>query len=284
MKLYLRYTTLICAGILLGGLFVNDAVSATARESITITGTGAGIGTMKLMAKEFQKKHSGMVVNVLPSIGSTGGIRAVNEDKIDIAISWRPLKPEERNATIIEEPYGRTAFIFGVQGSNPVQNLTLEEIEDIYAGKRRTWPDRTPVRLVLRPVSDGFSVYLSGINPGLKSVSMKAHAIPGVYVGNTDQDSAEQIEQTPGSFGTTSLSLVVSEKRKIKALSVNGAAPTISNVSTGTYPYANTLSLVYRKDKYRGAVKAFIEFIFSGNGKKILSNNGHVALQRVTGK
>jgi phosphate transport system substrate-binding protein len=113
---------------------------------------------------------------------------------------------------------------------------------------------------------------------------VKAHQIPGVFVGITDQDAAEQIEKTPGSFGTTSLSIIVAEKRKIKALSVDGVAPTLSNLSTGRYPYAITLFLVYKKDRYKGAVKDFIEFVFSRDGKKILSDNGHLTLERITGK
>ena len=208
----------------------------------------------------------------------------MNEDKIDIGLSNSPLKPEERGTKIIEEPYGRTAFIFGVQDSNPTIGFTLAEIEEIYAGKRKTWPDGTPIRLILRPVSNGFSAYLASINPGLKSAYEKAHSILGVFVGNTDQEAAEHIEKTPGSFGTTSGSLIAAEKRKIKALSVNGAAPTLSNISTGKYPYAMTLSLVYKRDKYRGSIKDFIEFVFSRDGQKLLSDNGHVTLQRTTGK
>jgi phosphate transport system substrate-binding protein len=279
-----RYQIIIFAITLFAASFSTGAASAGSNQTVIISGTGSSIGTMQLMAKGFQKKHPGVTVNVLPSIGTTGGIKAVNEDKIDIGLSYRPLKPEERSEKTIEEPYGLTAFIFGVQYSNPIKGLTLAQIEEIYSGKRNTWPDGTPIRVILRPLSDGFSAFLAGINPGLKSASEKAHSIPGLFVGNTDQDAARQIERTPGSFGTTSLSLVAAEKRKIKALSVNGATPTLSNVSTGKYPYAMTLSLVYKKDNYKGPVKDFIEYVFSREGQKILFDNGHVTLQRITGK
>lgn len=194
------------------------------------------------------------------------------------------LKPEERGLGIIEEPYGRTAFIFGVQDSNPAKGVTLAETEEIYAGKRRTWPDGTPIRLILRPLSDAYSAYLAGINPGLKSAYEKAHAIPDIFIGNTDQEAARQIEKTPGSFGTTSSSVAASEKLKIKALSVDGTAPTPANVSSGKYPYAMTMSVVYKKDKYRGSIKDFMEFIFSREGQKLLSDSGHVPLPRIIGK
>ncbi|MDO9528771.1 MAG: substrate-binding domain-containing protein [Syntrophales bacterium] len=284
MKLYLRYQILIFAIPLFVVSFFTGAASASSKETLIITGTGSSIGTMQLMAKGFQKKYPNVNVDVLPSIGSSGGIKAVRKGKIDIGLSNRLLRPEERSTEIIEEPYGRTAFIFGVRDSNPAKGFTLAEIEEIYAVKRKNWPDGTPIRLILRPVGDTFSVCLASINPGLKSASKKAHSIPGVFVGNTDQEAAVQIEKTPGSLGTTSSSVVAAEKRKIKALSVDGVAPTLSNVSAGKYPYAMTLSLIYKRDKCRGAVKDFIEFVFSRDGQKILSDNGHVILQRITGK
>jgi phosphate transport system substrate-binding protein len=284
MKPSVRYQLFIFAALLFGGSLVASAVSAHSKEILIVTGTGSGIGTMELMAKDFRKKHPNVTVQVLPSIGSTGGIRAVHEDKIDIGLIYRTLKPEERRPGIIQEPYGRTAFIFGVQDSNPASGFALAEIEEIYAGKRKAWLDGTPIRLVLRPLSDGFSAYLASINPGLKSASEKAHSIPGVFVGNTDQEAAAQIEKMPGSFGTTSSSLVSAEKRKIRGLSVDGVPPTLTNLSTGKYPYAMTLSLVYKRDKYKGAIKDFIEFVFSKEGQKVLSDNGHVTLPRTTGK
>jgi phosphate transport system substrate-binding protein len=283
INIYFRYQFVIFTALLLVGSIFTGAAYAGSKETLMIAGTGSGISVMKLMARDFQRKHPNVTVKVLPSIGSTGGIRAVREEKIDIGLSARSLRPEERSAGIIEEPYGRIAFIFGVQDLNPKKGFTLAEIEEIYAGKRKTWPDGTPIRLILRPLSDAYSIYLASI-PGMNSASEKAHAIPGVFVGNTDQEAARQIEKTPGSIGTTSSSVVTTEKRKIKALSVDGTAPTVANVSTGKYPYAMTMSVVYKRNKYRGSTKDFIEFVFSRYGQTLLTDNGHVTLRRVIGK
>lgn len=284
MKLFLRYQIFIFTALLFAGPIIAGTSSAICAETVIVTGTGSSIATMELMAGSFQKKHPDVNIKVLPSIGSTGGIKAVDEDKIDIGLSYRPLKPKEQNPKIIAEPYGRTAFIFGVQDSNPATDITLSEVEEIYSGKRGTWPDGSPIRLVLRPVSDGFSEFLAGISPALKSASEKAHSIPGVMVAITDQEAGAQIQMTPGSFGTTSSSIVAAEKLKIKALSVGGTLPTLSNVSNGKYPYVMTLYLIYKQDKYKGAVKDFIEFIFTSDGLEILSDNGHITLNRLTGK
>ena len=283
MKIHLRYQIIIFAVLLFVGSIFMAAAPASSTETLIITGTGSGLRVMELIGRKFQEKHPDIIVKVLPSIGSTGGIRAVLAGKIDIGLSARSLKPQERSAEIIEEPFGRTAFIFGVQESNPINGFTLAEIEEIYAGKRKTWPDGTPIRLILRPPSDAYSVYLAGINKGLKSASAKALAIPDVFVGNTDQEAAGQIEKTPGSLGTTGSSVVMAEKRRIKALAIDGTAPTLANVASGKYPYAMTTSIVYKRDAYGGSMKRFIEFIFSPDGRKLLSDSGYVALQRATG-
>ena len=284
MKPDSRYMSFVFAVVVLVVFASATSASGRSEETLIIAGAGTGIGTMKLMAEGFQKQRPGITVTVLSSIGSSGGIRAVAEDKIGIALSNRPLNAEERGVGIIEEAYGRTAVIFGVQESNSADGLTLSEIKEIYARKRSAWLDGTPIRLVLRPRTDTFSAYMVSIDPGLKSASEKAYTIPGVFVGMTDQEAAIQIEKTPGAFGITSAALVSTEKRKIKALSVEGTAPTPSNVAAGKYPYALTLFLVYKRNKYKGAVKDFVEFVFSRAGRKLLLHHGHVVLLRVAGR
>lgn len=284
MKLYSHRIILIFAVLMIGGTIVAESAFANPQEKLIITGTGSSISVVKRMADGFQRRHPTVTVSILPSIGSTGGIKAVKEGKIDIGLSARALKPEERVPGIIEEVYGRTAFIFGVQESNPIEGLRLTEIEEIYAGKRRTWSDGRPIRMILRPLYDAYSVFLAGINPGMKSASEQAHSIPGVFVGMTDREAAIQIERTPGSFGTTSAAIVAAERLKVKALFVDGVSPTLPNVSAGKYPYAMTMSVVYKRDKHMGAVKDFIDFVFSNDGRKLLSANGHVTLPRMAGK
>jgi len=127
MNIYLRYQMVIFTVLLFVGSIFTGAASAGSKETLMITGTGSSIRVMEQMAKDFQKKHPNVAVKVLPSIGSIGGIKALQAGKIDIGLSARSLKPEERSAGIIEEPYGRIAFIFGVQDSNPEKGFTLAE-------------------------------------------------------------------------------------------------------------------------------------------------------------
>jgi phosphate transport system substrate-binding protein len=261
-----------------------SAADASAGALVRVSGTGAGFGGMKIVARAFERKNPGVTVNVLPPMGTTGGVKAVQSGRLDIALASRPLTPDEREPGLSEEPYARTAFVFGAQASNPAHGFRLSEIEEIYSGKRDRWPAGGPIRLVLRPIPDAFSIYLETFTPGMKTAVERAHAVPGKYVGATDQDAADYIEKTPGAFGTTSLALVVSERRAIKPLAVDGVLPTDANVADGKYPYAMTLSLVYRSGRAHGGTAAFIDFVFSKEGRAILSRNGCHPLARAAAK
>lgn len=268
-------------GILLGfGAVCSPSALAGTPQKLVITGTGSGIGVMKLMAETFHRRYPDTSVVVLPSIGSTGGIKATREGKIDIGLSSRALKPEERSPVMVEVAYGRTPFLFATQAVNPEKGFSLKEIEEIYSGTRMTWHNGKPLRLVLRPRHDAYSLYLDTISPGMRAAHEKAHAIPGVFVGGTDQDAAAQIERTEGAFGVTSACLVKAEQKNIKGLAIDGIAPTLATVSSGAYPYTLTMSVVYRKENANPAVKQFVDFIFSPQGRKVLLQTEHLPLPR----
>lgn len=261
-----------------------SAPSARAAETLRISGTGAGIGGMRLVAAAFGKKHPGVAVSVISSTGSTGGIRAVNEEKLDLACSSRALTEAEKKDGAVEERYALTAIVFGAQASNPTAGFTLREIEDIYAGRQGGWPDGRRIRLSLRPASDAFTAHIGAYTPGMKAALERAATVPGVFVGSTDQDAAVYIEKTPGSFGATSLSLILSEKRKIKTLSVNGVFPTEKTVADGSYPWVLPLSIVYRSGRLSGRAKEFVDFLYSAETADILRKNGHAPVGRGAAK
>ena len=256
--------------------FLGPAVFA--EETIRISGTGVAAGGMKLLGEAFGKKHTGVKVNVFPSLGSTGGIKALGAGKLDIAVSARPVKDEEKIPGLVGEPYAKAPFIFATSSSNPTNGLGLSEIQDIYAGKKTTWPDGKRIFLVLRPAADVFTGFPEKISPGMKDAVESSKKRPGMFTGITDQDAADQIERTPGSFGVTSYSLVASEKRNIKPLAVDGISPVGKHGANEKYPYFMTLYLVYVKGRTTTSVENFIEFIDSKEGEKILRRNGHIPI------
>ncbi len=260
------------------------APAVFAEEPVRVSGTGGAIGGMKLLGEAFGKKHPGVKVNVLPSLGSTGGIKAVAAGKLDFAVSARRIKNEEKVPGLVEEPYVKAAFIFATSSSNQANGFSLAEIQDIYAGKKTTWPGGDKIFLVIRPAADAYTEFLVKLSPGMKDAVETAQKRPGMFTGITDQDAADQIERIPGSFGVTSYTLVASEKRKIKPLAVDGISPVGRSGVNGKYPYFMTFYLVYVKDRNTGAVRDFNDFIRSKEGEKILRMNGHIPIGNAQGK
>ena len=260
------------------------APAVFAEETVRVSGTGGAIGGMKLLGEAFGKKHPGVKVNVLSSLGSSGGIKAVAAGKLDLAVSARRIRDEEKVPGLVEEPYVKAAFIFATSSSNQAEGIRLSEIQDIYAGKKTTWPGGDKIFLVIRPVSDAYTDFLKKISPGMNDAAESAEKRPGMFTGTTDQEAADQIERTPGSFGATSYTLVASEKRKIKPLAVDGISPVGKGGVNDRYPYFMTFYLVHRKDRNTGAVRGFIDFIHSKEGEKILRMNGHVPIWNAQGK
>jgi phosphate transport system substrate-binding protein len=251
---------------------ISTALFALAQggEILRVGGTGAGLGGLQALAKVYELRHPERSVRILPSIGSTGGIRAVLEGRLDVGCVSRPLLPEERGPGLAELPWATTAYVFATQSATPAEPLTLAGIEDIYAGRRTHWKDGRPIRLILRPKSDTAHAYLTGFTPGMRAALDRAHALPGVCIGLTDQAALAHLEQTPGSFGTTVLGLIASEGRRVQALTVDGINPT-----QRTYPFVLALTLVHRNDRSSPAIRAFLDFAFSKEAQSILIKAGY---------
>jgi len=260
--------------LLLGATMTPGYVRA---ETLRITGTGGAIGGMRLLAEAFRKAEPGVDVIILPSIGSSGGIRAAIAGRLDIGLSARPAGPEEMAQGARQTAYARTALVFAVHPDVKRSGTTLAEVVEIYAGRKTTWDDGSALRLILRPTFDTDTISLRDMSPEMAYAVEQSQKREGLIVATTDQNSADAIERTRGSFGTVTLALVVSEKRRIRVLSLSGVKPTMKSVRDGTYPCTKTFYMVTRPTPSPAAGK-FIRFVRSPEGKAILSRVGHVPL------
>ncbi|MBF0371426.1 MAG: substrate-binding domain-containing protein [Magnetococcales bacterium] len=252
--------------------------SLAAADTLKISGTGSAIPAMEQIVAAFRQAHSDQPVRILtPPMGSSGSIRALLGEALDLALSARSLKENERQAGLISTPYARTPFVVAVHESLPVSHLSLGELTDIYAGKTLTWPDGKRLRLVMRPSNDSDITVLKSISPEMKKAVETALAKPGKGVAINDFDSVEMIEKVPGAVGTATLTLIVAHNLPLKALGIHHAFPTIKALTAGNYPYFKTFNLVTRSDPSPG-VKRFQEFLRSPPAREILIKAGNQAL------
>ena len=255
--------------ILVQSMFPVDTPAA--QELVRVGGTGGMLSVLETLGKAFRNTRPDAVITVMPSLGSTGGIKAVLDGVLDIGVSSRVLNAGEQGADARE--FVHTPFVFATAMSNPVSNVTIQELVDIYSGKKSTWPDNEPIRLVLRPSTEFDTMLLKRLSPDIDRAVTDALGRQGMIVAITDQDSATSIEKVPHALGTTTLGQIISEKRKLKALSLNGVKPGLS-VSDAAYPYFKTFYLVTKRD-LRPVARQFIDFLYSSRGRDILTRSGY---------
>jgi phosphate transport system substrate-binding protein len=261
----------------LAALLVSGSGNAAA-ETIRISGTGGAMETMRILGEAFLKKNPGIRVELLPVIGSSGGVKAVRAGRLDIGLSARALSAEERAQGLVEIKYARTPFVFGVNSGLKMSGLTLKGLADIYAG-RRDWENGGRIRLVLRPPEDSDIPVLKSMSPEMSAAIDIALRRKGMIVATTDHDAADAIESVPGAFGGTTLSLVLSEKPAFRVLPLDGVVPSLRTMADRSYPYSKTFFMVTGNPP-SAAVRRFVDFVRSPAGSAILEKNGQAAVRQ----
>jgi phosphate transport system substrate-binding protein len=257
-----------------------DAQGARGDEAVLkIGGTGTALGTMTLLANAFNQANPGLTAIVLPSVGSTGGIKAVSAGAIGLGVSGRPLTGAEQARGLVATEYGRSPVVLAVSSATGVSGITRRELIDIYAAKITHWPNGTPIRLVLRPEADINTITLKTLSPDVKDAVTAAEKRRGMLVALTDQDAAEHLEKTAGALGPTTLNEIVSGGRKLKALSLDGVAPSAATIADGSYPIFLRFFLVTGAQPLT-ATKQFIAFVQSNAGRRILVETGHAPTEQ----
>lgn len=273
-----RTTYSVCAAAVLPVLFALAPPRSAAADTIRISGTGGAMGTIRLLGEAFRAIEPDVEIVLVPSIGSTGAVRAVLAGSLDVGVCARPLTAVERTRGAVHTIYARTPVVFGVNPAVPQTGVTLASVIEIYGGKRTRWRDGTRIRPVLRPPTDSDVPVLKAIAPEMKAAVEAALRREGMIVATTDQDLADALESIPGAFGATTLALVVSENRAIRVLALDGVVPSVETLLDGSYPLAKPFCLVTTKDP-PDAVRRFIDFVQSPAGAAILARNGQAAVR-----
>lgn len=250
-------------------------VWATAQEQeIRIGGTGAALGALKLLAQAYAATQHGVRISVLPSVGSGGGIKALLGGALQIAVSSRELTPAEVTAGAAAVEYACTPFVFATASTNPVSSVTTQQLVDAYSGNKSTWADGAKLRLVLRPSNDSDTLALKAMSSVMRDAMLAAEQRKGHVVAGTDQEAVSSIASIPGALGTSTLSLILSEGAGVKALALDGVAPTVEAMVSGAYPLRRRLFVVTGPATTPQA-HAFVAFLRTPAGTEILHKTGH---------
>ena len=224
------------------------------------------IGTL---GEAFTEKE-GINVTYNPT-GSGSGIQAVSEGRCDIGLSSRALKDDEK-ATLTETVVALDGIAMIVNPENPVSDLTVEQIADIYTGKITNWSEvgGNDAAIVLIGREAG-----SGTRDGFESITGTKDACQYRQELTSTGDVIATVSQNPNAIGYASLSAV---KDTVKALSVGGVAPSEDTVKDGSYVIQRPFVLVTKDGvTLSPAAQAFFDYATSAEAAPIIAQAGAVA-------
>jgi phosphate transport system substrate-binding protein len=242
----------------------------------TLRAGGVGAATQLLPALYAASGEQQVKLEVIPSLGSGGGLRALADGALDFAVSGRLLNAEELKQGLKIVATVRTPFVLVTSTAAP-GGLKSSEISGVFSSPKSTWADGSPVRLILRPKSDTDTPILGGMFPGMVAAIETARTRQDVPIAATDQDNADAAERIPGSLAGSTLTQVRTEKRNLGFIAIDGVSPSLEALENGTYPYGKNIYFVTSAKK-NPAVEKFLTFVQSAAGKDILRVNGNVLI------
>lgn len=249
------------------------AAPAASADILRLAGTGGAMPMAEHIAAAYLAV-SGTKIEVIPGLGSKGAIQAAADGAIELAISARELTTKEAALGLTAVPIARTALVFVASRTRPT-GLESTELTSIFSSPDPKWADGSPIQLILRTTQDGDTLILEGLIAGMHEAIETARLRPEIPVASTDQDSADLAEQLTGSFVQAGYSQIVTEKRNLRFIAIDGVEPTLENFETGKYPYEKVFYLVYA-GPYEAAAKHLLEFLGSAKGQTILRETGNV--------
>ncbi|MEJ2092368.1 MAG: phosphate ABC transporter substrate-binding protein [Syntrophobacterales bacterium] len=272
---YINFRTISrsLALLILCGLLASAAVGCgrdKASKSLCVAGSTSVQPFAEKLAEEYMRQHPQARIDVQGG-GSSAGIYAAQQGAADLGASSRELVKKEKGLQEFPIAYDGIAII--VHKQNPLANLSLGQIRQIFQGKITDWKafklKPHPIDIITREEGSGTRNAFEELVMGKKT-----EITPEALVQDSNGSVREIVANDPYAIGYISMGLV---DRRVKALSVDGVAPTRDNVKNHTYKLVRRFLLVTR-DLKPGLCTSFLNYILSPEGQSLLESEGLVGV------
>ena len=200
-----------------------------------------------------------------------GAYKAVVDGDADIIFCAKPSEEQlayarENGVELELVPIGYEAFVFIVNNSNPVDDLTIDQVKGLYSGKYRKWSevggDNTYIDALQRNKGSGSQTAMLSFMGDVPMRRDILGALFGRTIGFSFRYYVSGLNKDPN----------------VKMLSINGVYPSEENIANGTYPVSSNFYAVYDAANDSENVKKMIDFILSGEGQQIIKDSGYTPL------
>ncbi|WP_100303841.1 phosphate ABC transporter substrate-binding protein [Lacrimispora celerecrescens] len=229
----------------------------------------------EILAEEYMALNPDAVIDIQGG-GSSAGITATKTHSADIGMSSRALTDEEKNLWNVE--IAKDGLVLIVNPRNPIQDLTADQICDIYAATITDWSQlggsKSKINIIAREEGSGTRSAFAELVMGEKEITSKA------IVQDSNGAVRQLVADDPNAIGFISLGLVTDE---VKALHLDGIEATRENIMNGSYRLSRQFLFVTDGEP-TGLNRKFIDFTLSSEGQKLLSKEGLIPSAEGAGK
>lgn len=266
-----------------------DSQVPAAQVSIENKGSDTMVNLALAWAEQYQKLHPEVRLSVTGG-GSGTGISAIINHTVDIANASRQIKPEENAAAEkngvkpVEYIVARDAIAVIVNPNNPVSQLTLQQISDIYSGKINNWKqvggdDLVIVRLS-RETNSGTHVYFLEQVLRLGQKDNKTLFAPDTLLLPSSEGITAEVSDNPHAIGYDGLGYITPEV-KVVAVARDSSSPFVmpsaESVNNNSYPIARDLYM-YTVGEATGAIRLYLDWIMTPEAQAIVQSLGFVPI------
>ena len=249
----------------------NDNAPAAVTGTVATDGSTSMEKVIGALSESFMANNADTTVTYNPT-GSGAGITAVQEGTCDIGLSSRALKDEEKAAGLKETVLAYDGIAIIVHPDNPVSDLTIQQIAQLYTGEITNWKDvggnDAEVVLIGREAA-------SGTRDGFESITGTKEKCQYRQELTSTGDVITAVSQNPNAIGYASLASI---KDSVKALNVDGVTPSEATVKDGSYKVQRPFVLVTVEGKALTPVaQAFFDYATSSDAAAIIAKAGAVA-------
>lgn len=248
------------------------------------SGSGDVSGTVALNGStSMEKLVNGLkegIVETYPNLqlepqftGSSAGVEAVTNGTADIGDVSRALTDEEKAAGLVENIVALDGIAVVTDTANTATNLTTQQLKDIYTGKITNWSEvgGADQNIVVIGRESG-----SGTRDAFEEILDIADQCQLAQTLNETGAVAAAVQSTPGAIGYISLDAL---NDKVKALQLDGVAPSEETVKDGSYTLQRPFVMATKGEisEQSAQVQAVFEFINSDAGQEVISSVGLVS-------
>lgn len=220
---------------------------------------------------------------------TVGGYMMLAEKQTDIFFGAYPSEDQiayaqEQGTEFEYTPIGSEAFVFFVHKDNPIESLTVEQIQGIYSGEITNWKEvgGTDEKIVAfqRNEGSGSQSMLVRFMDGKPIMKAPSEQVNDLMSGIIERVS--DYKSTTASIGFSFRYYVegIIQNPNIKMISIDGVAPTVENIKNGSYSVVGPLYAVTYKGNENENVDLLLEWVLSDEGQEIIEKTGYAGISK----